>query len=140
MFHGLFLFSYRTGIQHVTGIPHSSTAQAIVESVHRTLKAMLNKQKRRNPMGSVTPQEQLDKLLYVLYFLNRSDHQLFTTAADRQFGMVPPFVVPPKVWYKEFGEPQWTGPVELITWGRGYACVLLSTGPRWFPKICEAIS
>jgi len=84
-------------------------------------------------MGSVTPQEQLDKLLYVLYFLNRSDHQLFTTAADRQFGVVPPFVVPPKVWYKEFGEPQWTGPVELITWGRGYVCVLLSTGPRWLP-------
>jgi len=84
-------------------------------------------------MGSVTPQEQLDKALYVLNFLNRSDDQLFTTAADRQFGMVPPFVVRPKVWDKEFGESQWTGPVELITWGRGYACVLLSTGPRWLP-------
>jgi len=73
-------------------------------------------------MGSVTPQEQLDKALYVLHFLNRSDHQLFTTAADHQFGMVPPFVARPKVWYKEFGESQWTGPAELITWGRGYVC------------------
>ena len=70
-------------------------------------------------MGSVTPQEQLDKALYVLNFLNCSGDQLFTTAADCQFGMVPSFVVRPKVWYKEFGELQWTGPVELITWGRG---------------------
>jgi len=84
-------------------------------------------------MGSVTPQEQLDKALYVLNVLNRSDDQLFTTAADCQFRMVPPFVVRPKVWYKEFEESQWTGPVELITWGRAYACVLLSTGPQWLP-------
>ena len=33
------------GIQHVTGIPHSPTGQAIVESVHGTVKAMLNKKK-----------------------------------------------------------------------------------------------
>jgi len=84
-------------------------------------------------MGSVTPQEQSDKALYILNFLNHSDHQLFTTAANRQFGMVPPFVARPKVWYKEFGESQWTGPVELTTWGRGYACVLLSTGPQCLP-------
>jgi len=120
-------------IQHVTGIPHSSTAQAIVESAHGTLKAMLNKQKRGNPMSSVTPQDQLDKALYVLNFLNCSDDQLFTIAADHQFGMVPPFVVRPKVWYKKFEESQWTGPVELIMWGRRYACVLLSTCPRWLP-------
>ena len=90
-----------------------------VKRVHRTLKAILNKQKRGNPMGSVTPEEQLDKALYVLNFLNRSDHQLFTTAADRHFGMVPPFVARPRVWYKEFGESQWTGPVELIKWEEG---------------------
>jgi len=47
--------------------------------------------------------------------------------------MVPPFVARPKLWYKESGESQWTSPVELITWGRGYACVLLSTGPRQLP-------
>jgi len=47
--------------------------------------------------------------------------------------MVPAFVVRPKVCYKEFGESQWTGPVELTTWGRGYACVLLSTGPPRLP-------
>jgi len=52
---------------------------------------------------------------------------------ESSFGMVPPFVARPKVWYKEFVESQWTGPVALITWGRGYACVLLSTGPRWLP-------
>ena len=65
--------------------------------------------------------------------VTQSGHQLFITAADHQFGMVPSFVARPKVWYKEFGESQWTGPVELVTWGRGYACVLLSTGPRWSP-------
>jgi len=83
-------------------------------------------------MGSATPQEQLDKALYVLNFFNCADQQLFTTAIDHEFGMVPPFVAQPKVLYKEFGESQWTGPVQLITWGRGYACVL-STGPRWLP-------
>jgi len=30
---------------------------------------MANKQKRMNPMGSVTPQENLDKALYVFSFL-----------------------------------------------------------------------
>jgi len=31
------------------------------------------------------------------------------------------------------GKSQWTGPVEPVTWGRGYACVFLSTGPQWLP-------
>ena len=64
-------------IQHVTGIPHSSTAQAIVESVHGTLKAMLNKQKRGNPMGSVTPQEQLMYLIFkIVLMINYLQQQL----------------------------------------------------------------
>ncbi|KFR01237.1 hypothetical protein N306_09975, partial [Opisthocomus hoazin] len=37
------IFLQDWGIQHVTGIPHSPTAQAIVEHVHGTLKATVNK-------------------------------------------------------------------------------------------------
>ena len=42
-------------IQHGTGIPHSSTAQAIVKSVHGTLRAMLNKEKKGESHGQCYP-------------------------------------------------------------------------------------
>lgn len=42
------------GVSHTTGIPHSPTGQAIVERTHRTLKTLLDKQKRGSPMG-MTP-------------------------------------------------------------------------------------
>jgi len=100
----IFIFPQDWGIQHVTGILHSPTGQAIVERVHGTLKAMLNKQKRGNPMGSITPQEQLHKALDVLNFLNCSDQQLFTTAADCQFGWSPHLWLDQKYGIKNLGD------------------------------------
>uniref|UniRef100_A0A8C8RZ15 Integrase catalytic domain-containing protein n=1 Tax=Pelusios castaneus TaxID=367368 RepID=A0A8C8RZ15_9SAUR len=79
------LFLQDWGIRHTTGIPHSPTGQAIVEHIHHTLKAMLDKQKRGSPLG-MTPQERLYKATYVLNFLNLSDFSL--TAIQRHFGPV----------------------------------------------------
>ena len=31
------------------------------------------------------------------------------------------------------GDGSWQGPVDLLTWGRGYACVSIPTGPVWLP-------
>ena len=31
------------------------------------------------------------------------------------------------------GERRWEGPVELLTWGRGYACISVPIGPLWLP-------
>lgn len=41
-----------------------------------------------------------------------------------------------KVRVKDLITGMWTGPVELITWGRGYACLLTDNGPRWVPACC----
>ena len=38
------------------------------------------------------------------------------------------------VLYKDpLREGKWEGSVELLTWGRGYACVSIPTGPLWLP-------
>lgn len=40
----------------------------------------------------------------------------------------------PLVLYREpLGDNLWERPVQLFTWGRGYAYVLSSTGPLWIP-------
>ncbi|PKU33657.1 endogenous retrovirus group k member 25 pol [Limosa lapponica baueri] len=31
---------------------------------------------------------------------------------------------------------KWFGPVKLLTWGRGYACVVTENGPLWVPAQC----
>ncbi|NXA42611.1 IGEB protein, partial [Eudromia elegans] len=54
-------------VRHVTGIPHASTGQAIIERAHRTLKEYLGKQK--------TPEQQdptirLQQVLFTLNFLS----------------------------------------------------------------------
>ena len=40
----------------------------------------------------------------------------------------------PLVLYRDtLGEGQWEWPAELLTWGRGYACVSVPAGPLWLP-------
>ena len=57
-----------------------------------------------------------------------------STAIDWHFKTPDSISHRPKVLYKDpFSGPGWNGPVELITWGRGYACVLLPTGTKWIP-------
>ncbi|NWW21523.1 IGEB protein, partial [Falcunculus frontatus] len=54
-------------IKHVTGIPHVSTGQAIVERAHRTLKSYLSKQKEGTEMD---PTIRLQQVLFTLNFLS----------------------------------------------------------------------
>ena len=37
----------------------------------------------------------------------------------------------PLILSKQPPSPIWQGPVKLLTWGRGYAAVLSSSGPLW---------
>ena len=40
----------------------------------------------------------------------------------------------PQVLYRDpLGDGSWQGPVDLLTWGRGYAYVSIPTGPVWLP-------
>ncbi|XP_068782450.1 uncharacterized protein [Struthio camelus] len=54
------------GIEHVTGIPHNPTGQAIVERANRTLKEMIIHQKMR---GVTDPELILGKAVFTLNFL-----------------------------------------------------------------------
>ncbi|NXE30965.1 POK18 protein, partial [Ardeotis kori] len=55
--------------EHVTGIPHNPTGQAIIERAHGTLKNMLLKQE--GAMEGKSASEKLAKAMYVLNFLNQ---------------------------------------------------------------------
>lgn len=125
------------GIEHSTGIPHVPTGQAIIERAHGLLKRQVQKQK--GGMQQEPPQVRLDKAVYVLNFLRPlPDSQLspifchFSSLNSKQ----PNFHRNVKVWVKDLITGIWSGPVELITWGRGYACVLTDNGPRWVPARC----
>ncbi|NWI61260.1 POK18 protein, partial [Calyptomena viridis] len=55
---------------HTTGIPHSPMGQAIVEHAHRSLKAMLQKQKRgEDDEASLSIHQRLWKALHTLNHL-----------------------------------------------------------------------
>lgn len=52
-------FSQQWGVQHLKGMPHSPTGQAIIECAHGTLKNMLQKQRRA--CVDILPQERVAK-------------------------------------------------------------------------------
>ncbi|NXL54966.1 POK19 protein, partial [Podilymbus podiceps] len=54
-------------VKHVTGIPHLSTGQALVERANRTLKEYLSKQKTPE---ETDPQLRLIKVLFTLNYLS----------------------------------------------------------------------
>ncbi|XP_054043331.1 uncharacterized protein LOC128903339 [Rissa tridactyla] len=58
------------GITHITGIPHCPTGQSLIERSHQSLKRLLQQQK--GGVGTATPEERLQKALYVFNFLNCS--------------------------------------------------------------------
>ncbi|RMB91811.1 hypothetical protein DUI87_31739 [Hirundo rustica rustica] len=41
-----------------------------------------------------------------------------------------------RVHVRDLVSGQWSGPVDLMTWGKGYACVSTENGPRWIPARC----
>ncbi|NXA51588.1 POK8 protein, partial [Nothocercus julius] len=99
-------------IKQTTGIPHSPTGQAIVERVHGTLKAMLQKQKRGNE--GYSPQERLNKALYVLNLLNREDEG--KSPVLRHFDLPQTSLEEAWVEVKDPRLGQGGKPVQLITW------------------------
>lgn len=124
-------FLQQWGISHSTGIPHSPTGQAIVEHAHRTLKTMLQKQKK----GELEcPHDRLAKALYVLNFLNRDEAG--QTACERQYSFDTKACPRPPVMVKDPVTGQWAGPLDLLTWGRGYACVSTGHHMKWVPSRC----
>lgn len=120
------------GIIHTTGIPHSPTGQSLIERSHQSLKRLLQQQK--GGMGTATPEERVQKALYVFNFLNCSllDNnppivRHFSTNDSLQLQVKPPVLV------RDPESGKIRGPYPLITWGRGYACVSTEQGPRWIP-------
>lgn len=109
----------------------NGSPQIVELRAHGTLKQQLQKQK--GGMIGEPPQACLDNVVYVLSFLYYGDNSslppffntsLFSTQ-NLQRGI--------KVHIKDLVTGQWSGPCELLTWGRGYACVSTDTGPQWTP-------
>ena len=99
----------------------------MIERAHQILKLQLKKQKRGNLL---TPAQKLSKALFTLNYLNILNSGL--TAAQMHHSKLKE-LPRPLVLYKGHEDCLWKGLVELITWGRGYACVLSPTGPLWLP-------
>ena len=70
--------------------------------------------------------------MFTYNFLN-CDESLHTPI-EKHFQKKEPKSSYPQVLYRDLvGDGSWQGPVDLLTWGRGYACVSIPTGPVWLP-------
>ncbi|TRZ15490.1 hypothetical protein HGM15179_011601 [Zosterops borbonicus] len=125
-------FLQQWGVEHRTGIPYSPTGQAIVERTHQNLKRVLAQQGQIQKLDS--PQIRITRALFTLNFLNCSFDNLnppvirhFVSDPKLKFEKKPPVLV------RDPNTLETQGPLELITWGRGYACVAAPEGPKWVP-------
>uniref|UniRef100_A0A674H7J4 Uncharacterized protein n=1 Tax=Taeniopygia guttata TaxID=59729 RepID=A0A674H7J4_TAEGU len=126
-------FLQQWGIEHRTGIAYSPSGQAVVERTHQSLKRML--QQQTLTMKVESPQVRLARALFTINFLNCS-YENPNPPIARHFGQCehakvkerPPVMIKdPETWRLE-------GPYDLVTWGRGYACVSTPSGLRWVPS------
>uniref|UniRef100_A0A8C3QVR5 Uncharacterized protein n=1 Tax=Cyanoderma ruficeps TaxID=181631 RepID=A0A8C3QVR5_9PASS len=126
-------FLQQWGVEHKTGIPHSPTGQAIVERTHQNLKRVLNQQQPTLKIES--PIARLARALFTLNFLNCSFESMNppVTRHFRGSSQLEPHERP-KVLVKDPETWRTQGPHDLVTWGRGYACVSTPTGLRWIPS------
>ncbi|RMC03430.1 hypothetical protein DUI87_20627 [Hirundo rustica rustica] len=126
-------FLQQWGVGHKTGIPHSPTGQAVVERTHREIKRVLNQQ--QPVLKTETPQTRLARALFTLNFLN-STFEFLNPPIVRHFGANPQLNIKerPPVLVRDPETGRTEGPHDLVTWGRGYACVSTPTGPRWLPS------
>ncbi|RMC14307.1 hypothetical protein DUI87_09400 [Hirundo rustica rustica] len=126
-------FLQQWGVGHKTGIPHSPTGQAVVERTHREIKRVLNQQ--QPVLKTETPQTRLARALFTLNFLN-STFEFLNPPIVRHFGANPQLNIKerPLVMVRDPETGRTEGPHDLVTWGRGYACVSTPTGPRWLPS------
>ncbi|RMC04303.1 hypothetical protein DUI87_19122 [Hirundo rustica rustica] len=126
-------FLQQWGVEHKTGIPHSPTGQAMVERTHSTIKRVLHQQQR--VLKTETPAVRLARALFTINFLNCSFESLNPPIA-RHFGEISSYSIKekPSVMVRDPETGRAEGPHDLVTWGRGYACVSTPTGPRWIPS------
>ncbi|RMC20400.1 hypothetical protein DUI87_01249 [Hirundo rustica rustica] len=130
---GFLEFVQQWGVEHKTGIPHSPTGQAVVERAHQTLKQVLARQSSTTVWMS--PHEKLCKAMFTINFLNCSFENMsppvvchFNSGNQFKLSQRPPVKIrDPETWETK-------GPYELVTWGRGYACVVTPSGPQWIPQ------
>ncbi|RMC15679.1 hypothetical protein DUI87_07881 [Hirundo rustica rustica] len=125
-------FLQQWGVEHKTGIPHSPTGQAMVERTHGTIKRVLHQQQR--VLKTESPSVRLARALFTINFLNCS-YEGLNPPIVRHFGASSLFGVKerPQVMVRDPGSGGTEGPHDLVTWGRGYACVSTPTGPKWIP-------
>lgn len=129
-------FLRRWGIRHTTGVPFNSTGQGIVECKHQDLKRLFSVLRKEGEV-SLTPQEIVLKAIYVhnwKSWVERPATHIPMTPVDSHFSSDSPLqnnIVLVAVWHPH--EQQWGGPHRLLTWGRGYACVLTGSKPTWLP-------
>ncbi|RMC14802.1 hypothetical protein DUI87_06978 [Hirundo rustica rustica] len=125
-------FLQQWGVEHKTGIPHSPTGQAMVERTHGTIKRVLHQQQR--VLKTESPSVRLARALFTINFLNCS-YEGLNPPIVRHFGASSLFGVKerPQVVVRDPGSGGTEGPHDLVTWGRGYACVSTPTGPKWIP-------
>ncbi|RMC04251.1 hypothetical protein DUI87_19070 [Hirundo rustica rustica] len=110
-----------------------SMGQAVVERAHQTLKQVLARQSSTTVWMS--PHEKLCKAMFTINFLNCSFENMsppvvrhFNSGNQFKLSQLPPVMIrDPETWETK-------GPYELMTWGRGYACVASPSGPRWIPQ------
>ncbi|RMC13034.1 hypothetical protein DUI87_10564 [Hirundo rustica rustica] len=126
-------FLQQWGVGHKTSIPHSPTGQAVVERTHREIRRVLNQQ--QPVLKTETPQTRLARALFTLNFLN-STFEFLNPPIVRHFGANPQLNIKerPPVMVRDPETGRTEGPHDLVTWGRGYACVSTPTGPRWLPS------
>ncbi|RMC03834.1 hypothetical protein DUI87_19587 [Hirundo rustica rustica] len=125
-------FLQQWGVEHKTGIPHSPTGQAMVERTHGTIKRVLHQQQR--VLKTESPSVSLARALFTISFLNCS-YEGLNPPIVRHFGASSLFGVKerPQVMVRDPGSGGTEGPHDLVTWGRGYACVSTPMGPKWIP-------
>ncbi|RMC21110.1 hypothetical protein DUI87_01967 [Hirundo rustica rustica] len=125
-------FLQQWGVEHKTGIPHSPTGQAMVERTHGTIKRVLHQQQR--VLRTESPSVRLARALFTINFLNCS-YEGLNPPIVQHFGASSLFGVKerPQVMVRDPGSGGTEGPHDLVTWGRGYACVSTPTGPKWIP-------
>ncbi|RMB89304.1 hypothetical protein DUI87_34285 [Hirundo rustica rustica] len=125
-------FLQQWGVEHKTGIPHFPTGQAMVETTRGTIKRVLHQQQR--VLRTESPSVRLARALFTINFLNCS-YEGLNPPIVRHFGASSLFGVNerPQVMVRDPGSGGTEGPHDLVTWGRGYACVSTPTGPKWIP-------
>ncbi|TRZ07970.1 hypothetical protein HGM15179_019138 [Zosterops borbonicus] len=133
-------FMQKWGVKHTTGIPRSSTGQAIVERANCTLKEYLAKQKQTDDIDVVS---RLSKVLFTLNYLCLAEGREEPAVVIHHHAVKEgrPQAIPGLyVYYKNMQMSEWQGPSQVLFNSRGYMCVSTDAGPVWvlsrFTRVC----